>query len=119
MIRIKINLAKIDQTAVFEGKNGARYIDLTLMENKQGLDQYGNSHMCVQDLGKERRLAGEKGPILGNGKTIGTVKPSRPAPPDDRGESTTVWNRPPAGGASGVNAPGGETEDIPFAPWTL
>jgi len=114
MIRIKINLAKIDQTAVFEGKNGARYVDLTLMENKQGLDQYGNSHMCVQDLGKERRLAGEKGPILGNGKTIGTVKPSRPAPPDDRGESTTVWNRPTAGGASGVSAPADDSTDLPF-----
>ena len=116
MIRIKINLAKIDQTAVFEGKNGARYVDLTLMENKQGLDQYGNTHMCVQDLGKERRLAGEKGPILGNGKTIGTVQPSRPA---ERSEVKTFMKEPPAGGASGVNAPGGETEDIPFAPWKL
>lgn len=115
MIRIKINLAKIDQTAVFEGKNGARYIDLTLMENKQGLDQYGNSHMCVQDLGKERRLAGEKGPILGNGKTIGTVQPSRPA--SDSGPVKTFMKEPPAGGASGVNAPASLDEDVPFSPF--
>ena len=117
MIRIKLNLSKIDQTAVFEGRNGARYVDLTLMENKKGLDQYGNSHMCVQDLGKERRLAGEKGPILGNGKTIGTVQPSRPAP--ESSETTTVWNKPQAGGASGVSAPASLDEDLPFAPWTL
>jgi hypothetical protein len=119
MIRIKLNVSKIDKTALFEGKNGAKYLDLTLMENRNGPDQYGNTHMCVQDLGKERRLAGEKGPILGNGKTIGTVQPSRPAPVDERSESTTVWNRPPAGGASGVSAPASLDEDVPFAPWTL
>ncbi len=105
MIRIKINLAKIDQTAVFEGKNGARYIDLTLMENKQGLDQYGNTHMCVQDLGKERRLAGEKGPILGNGKTIGTVQPSRPT--SDSGPVKTFMKEPPAPAAT-------DDSEIPF-----
>lgn len=109
MIRIKINLAKIDQTAIFEGKNGARYVDLTLMENKQGLDQYGNTHMCVQDLGKERRLAGEKGPILGNGKTIETVKPTRPAPVSDSGPVKTFMKEP-----AQTSAPADESQDVPF-----
>lgn len=112
MIRIKLNLSKIDQTAVFEGKNGARYVDLTLMENKKGLDQYGNSHMCVQDLGKDRRLAGEKGPILGNGKTIGTVQPSRPAPESDSGPVKTFMKEKPK---DDWQAAGGSADsEIPF-----
>ena len=116
MIKVKIKFDQIDQKALFQGKSG-RYLDLVLWENKDGKSQYGDDFTVKQDLGKERR--GEKAPIIGNARWGGTVQPSRPAPADDRGESTTVWNRPPAGGASGVNAPGGETEDIPFAPWTL
>lgn len=109
MIRIKLNVSKIDKTALFEGKNGAKYLDLPLMENRNGPDQYGNTHMCVQDLGKERRLAGEKGPILGNGKTIGTVQPSRPAPESDSGPVKTFM-KPQAQ----TSAPADESQDVPF-----
>lgn len=70
MITGKINASKIDKSGMFEGKNGL-YFDITLLENKDGTDQWGNSGMIVQDLGKERRLAGEKGPILGNWKHVG------------------------------------------------
>lgn len=52
---------------MIEGKQG-KYIAFTLLENRDGEDQYGNNFMIVQDIGKERREAGEKGPILGNGK---------------------------------------------------
>lgn len=114
MIRCKIDVTKIDKAALFEGRSGAKYLDLTLMENRGGPDKYGNDYMIVQDLGKAAREAGKRGAILGNGKTIGPVKPARPAPPEDRGESTTVWNRPTAGGASGVSAPADDSTDLPF-----
>lgn len=117
MIRIKINYDKIDTKTLFLGKNG-RMLDLTLIENRDGPDRYGNDSYIVQDLGKERRLAGEKGPILGNGKTIGTVQPSRPAPASDSGPVKTFM-KPQAGGASGVNAPASLDEDVPFASWKL
>jgi hypothetical protein len=67
MHTIKINVTRIDKTALFPGKNG-KYLDLVLWENKDGRDQYGNDGFVTQDIGKERRLAGEKGPILGNWK---------------------------------------------------
>jgi hypothetical protein len=90
MIRIKINLSKVDESAVFIGKNGARYLDLTVMENRNGPDQYGNDYMVTQDIGRERRLNGERGPILGNGKSgVMTRKPDS-APPQrqaDDGDS--------------------------------
>lgn len=112
MIKVKIKFDQIDQKALFQGKSG-RYLDLVLWENKDGKSQYGDDFTVKQDLGKERR--GEKAPIIGNARWVGTVQPSRPAP--DRSEVTTVWNKPQAGGASGVNAPGNLDEDVPFAPW--
>jgi hypothetical protein len=65
----KINVSKIDKTALFEGKNG-KYLDIVLFENRDGTDQYGNDGFVVQDISKERRDAGEKGPIIGNWKRV-------------------------------------------------
>lgn len=78
MQSLNINVTKIDKTALFEGKNG-KYLNLTLMENRDGQDQYGNDGFIVQDLGKERRMAGEKGPILGNWKHL-SKQPERTQP---------------------------------------
>lgn len=50
MIIVKIDLNKIDQSKCFTGKTGAKYLDIILMENKGGEDQYGNSHMAVQGV---------------------------------------------------------------------
>lgn len=70
MIAININVTRIDKTALYEGKNG-KYLSITLFDNKNGKDQYGNDGFVAQDIGKERRMQGEKGPILGNFKHIG------------------------------------------------
>lgn len=58
---------------------GGDYLDITLLENKGGTDQYGNDFMVVQDLPKADREAGQKGAILGNGKKW--EKQSQPAAP--------------------------------------
>lgn len=69
MQSLSINTAKIDKDALCQGKTG-KFLNLTLMENRDGPDQYGNDGFIVQDIGKERRQAGEKGPIIGNWKHI-------------------------------------------------
>ena len=69
IIRASINTAKIDKSAMIDGKQG-KYIAFTLLENRDGEDQYGNNFMIVQDIGKERRDSGEKGAILGNAKFV-------------------------------------------------
>ena len=107
MIRISINVAKIDKTALFEGKNGAKYLNLNVMENKAGVDKYGNSHMVTHDIGQDRRKAGERGPILGNGKTVGTVQPSRPQEPA-QGKFT------PGAGHIPQIPPLDDSEQVPF-----
>ena len=74
---LSIDVMKIDKPALFKGKKGT-YLGLVLMDNKDGgKDKYGNDGFVVQDVGKDRRLAGEKGPILGNWKR----KEERAAPP--------------------------------------
>jgi hypothetical protein len=73
MKTVRINVSRIDKSAIYEGKNG-KYVDLVMFENRDGEDQYGNLGFVTQDIGKDRRLAGEKGPILGNWKEIGTPK---------------------------------------------
>lgn len=77
MIRLKIDLSKVLKEHLFKGKNGAEYLDVTLMENRDGPDRFGNDYMAVQDVGKEARMAGKRGPILGNAKAY-----------PDRGAST-------------------------------
>ena len=85
MIVAKIDVTKIDKTALFKGSKGT-YLDIILFENKEGEDQYGNTHMVVQSLPKERKDAGERGEILGNAKTLDFGKGGKkkaPAPPAD------------------------------------
>jgi len=65
MIKGKIDVTKIDKSALFKGKKGT-YLDIALIETPNS--KYSDTHMIVQDIGKERRDAGEKGPILGNAR---------------------------------------------------
>jgi len=79
IIKLKLDLTKVDKTKLFRSeKTSAVYLDVTLLENKNGVDQYGNSFMAVQDISKEAREAGEKGAILGNGKIFVPKSASEP-----------------------------------------
>ena len=96
IIKAKIDLAKIHGAKVlkkdgrtfievtacqlFEGKNGALYMDCALFETPD--DAYGNSHRITQDLAKPLRDAGQRGAILGNAKVqgYGAPKPAQTAP---------------------------------------
>ena len=80
MIRVKIDVTKIDKERLFRGQKGI-YCDITLIETPN--DQYGNDYVAVQDLGKEAREAGEKGAILGNAKAFGQAPKPAAAPDHD------------------------------------
>ncbi len=70
IIRLKLSKSKLKQELFYKGAKDT-YIDVTLLENKNGTDEYGNDFMCVQDISKEARDRGEKGPIVGNAKFVG------------------------------------------------
>jgi hypothetical protein len=91
IIKLKLDLTKVDKTKLFRSeKTSAVYLDVTLLENKNGVDQYGNSFMAVQDVSKEAREAGEKGAILGNGK-IFVPKNSSPTAQAKASQEDAPW----------------------------
>jgi hypothetical protein len=72
--------------SIYVGQTGAHYLDVTLIENRDGEDKYGNDGFAAVNLPKERREAGEKGPIIGNWKHVKArkqVTPPEPAVEDD------------------------------------
>jgi len=97
MRTIRIDVTKIDKSAIYEGRSG-KYIDVVMFDNREGADQYGNLGFVTQDLGKDRRLAGERGAILGNWKEIG-----------ERREATATVD---SGTPAAYTSDGGD--DIPF-----
>lgn len=68
IVSISVDLSKIDPSRIVEGKNGARYVDMTLVNTPD--NQFGKDYMVKQDFGKEAREQKIETPILGNGKAF-------------------------------------------------
>ena len=69
-IDISLDVSQIDKTALYESpKTGKKYLNLTVLLREEK-DQYQNDGFIVQKISKERKAAGEKGPILGNAKIM-------------------------------------------------
>lgn len=83
-ISISIDVSKIDKTALYiSPKNGKKYLSL-MLKIREEKDQYGFDGFIVQEIPKDRKATGEKGPILGNAKIMDwdTPKPqARPQAP--------------------------------------
>jgi hypothetical protein len=76
--RLRIDVSKIDKSALYKGQKGT-YLDAVIWLNPDEPDQYGQVGSCQQDLGKDRREAGEKGAYIGNLKPLGAAKQAAPA----------------------------------------
>ena len=88
-IRIKINASKILKEHLYAGKNGL-YLDAIAFENRDGPDQYGNTHFVCQSVSKADREAGKRGPIIGNLRVMDAPPPQ---PADDvQTDTTTATN---------------------------
>lgn len=77
IIAAKIDVTKIDKDRLFQGKNGAKYLDVILIESPES--RYGDDFMVTQQVTKEEREQGARGAILGNAKYLGRGKSSSPA----------------------------------------
>jgi hypothetical protein len=77
IIAIKLDVTKIQKERLFQGKNGAKYLDVTLIPVTNS--KYDDDFMCVQSVTKEERARGVKGPILGNAKWF----PKKEKPSDE------------------------------------
>lgn len=94
-ITIKINVTKVLKQHLYQGKNG-KYLDLAAFPNKDGPDQYGNMHFVCQEVSKEARQRGEKGPIIGNLRMPDGAPPPprRQPPPPQQRKSNPVGDAP-------------------------
>lgn len=68
MITLSIDVNKIDKSRFFSKKNGAKMLDLVLIETPN--NKYGTDYMVVQSQTKEERENRVKSTILGNARII-------------------------------------------------
>lgn len=109
-LSISIDLNKIDEQYIIQGKNGARYVDLKLVNSPN--NEYGSDYFVSQGLPKAQREAikasgGEwpKTPIVGNGNAWQVL------------EGQTNENKPARGDAPAAApsaAPASGSDDMPF-----
>ena len=99
-ISLKIDVTKVDKTRLFQGKNGAQYLDCTVFLDPDNPGQYGDHGMITQDVSKEERASGGQGAILGNAKVFwqGQGQPQQPR------QQAAPIDTPPQG----------DFDDIPF-----
>ena len=90
--KAKIDVTKIVKEYLFKANSGAVYLDVVMWPSD---GKYGDDHMIVQDIPREKREAGEKGAILGNA----TLNDEEPAPKQEQSSSPT---------------PEDDTSEIPF-----
>ena len=80
IINFSINLDKIDKSKIITGKKG-KYLNLTLDSNRDGEDQFGNTHYVYQSQSKEEREAKNDKNYLGNGNEFNFDEPKKEAAP--------------------------------------
>ena len=80
ILKISIDVTKIDKKRLYKGKKGT-YLNAAILLRDEP-DQYGNDGFIAEEVSKEERESGTKGTILGNVKRI---KPAtaQPVPNQD------------------------------------
>ena len=79
MIRLKIDVTKIEKDRLFKGEKGT-YLDVVLIETPDS--KYGDDFVAKQDITKEERGLGVQAPIIGNARWL--------KKPDERNVSQTA-----------------------------
>lgn len=79
LINISVCLTDINKAKIQIGKNGKKYLSVTLSVNDEK-DQYGNDVQLYHSQSKEERERKDKRAFLGNGKVIWSSEPVAPAP---------------------------------------
>jgi len=87
LLSVSIDLAKIEKSKIIEGKNGGKYLNLTVSVNDED-DQFGNNISVWHSQSKEEREAKDNRLFLGNGKKLWDgdkgSQSSKPAPKKEK-----------------------------------
>lgn len=71
LVTISLDLSKIDKSRIVEGKNGAKYLDLTISVNDETND-YGKNASVYHSQTKEERDQKSSKSYVGGGKVVWT-----------------------------------------------
>lgn len=104
-IKAKIDVTKILKEHLFIGNKGT-YLDVAIWPNKNGPSDRGETHYIVQEISREARDRGERGPIIGNL----TIPDDAPPPPRQQPQRPPV-QRPKPSADPDLDAP---PEKLPF-----
>lgn len=99
--KAKINVLQILKQYLFQGRSG-KYLDVAFFLNKDGAGKYGDDGFIVQEISKEARDRGEKGPIIGNWR-YHKPKATEPAKTADAAPASNPETPPDA-----------DDDDVPF-----
>jgi hypothetical protein len=94
---------ELESSRMQKHNNGKVYLNLDVIERREGADKYGNTHFVTETSSKEERQRGVTVPIIGNAKTYTFSKPRQDAPKQEKPRDD--WEA--AGGAP-------NDQDIPF-----
>lgn len=89
-IAVKIDVKKISKDDLYAGKKGT-YLDAILIPNKDGQSDYGDDGFVVQGVTKEKRDAGERGPIIGNWRFLAASNGNRNNAPEGEDDSNVPF----------------------------
>ena len=83
MIKIKIDVTKINKARLFKGEKGT-YLDAVLIPTPD--NKYGNDYMIVESVSLEEKEKGVEGAILGNAKILTAKEKKEPLAPTNQVE---------------------------------
>lgn len=104
---LNLDVTKIDKSEIHQGEKG-KYLNLAFFENAEEDKKYGNDGYVVQEISRERREAGERGPIIGNWKHPKKREPASTPGDQAQQQHLTTSN------VHDVHGVGGDEDDIPF-----
>ena len=69
-VSLSIDVKAIDKARLVAHTNGKTYLNMTAFIDPENPGQYGDHGMITQDVSKQEKDQGVKGPILGNVKVF-------------------------------------------------
>jgi hypothetical protein len=69
-VNLSIDVTVIDKARLVKHQNGKTYLNMTAFIDPNNPGQFGDHGMITQDVSKEEKDSGVKGPILGNAKVF-------------------------------------------------
>lgn len=97
MISCSISRNRIDNNLLVPSKKGPghEYLTFTLVKSKTGPDQYDNDGFISQNVSKEQKAQGIKGPIIGNWKDLDRIFGKKPTAATPSSKPATKPAAPP------------------------